>query len=332
MQIITEKLRAPELRVTAWVNTEPLTLAGLRGRVVLVDFWDYTCINCLHTLPYIKEWHARYADGGLTILGIHAPEFAFAKDEERIQEAIAQLGIMYPVALDNDFLTWNGFANRAWPAKYLIDTRGYIRVFHHGEGHYREMELQIQALLRELNPAMLFPEPMRPIREIDQLGAACYRPTPELYLGYSRGLCGNAQGNPSGKLLEYTGLPTELQPETIYLQGSWWSRKEYIESVPAHAAHIHLQYQAAQLNLVLAPVGDDPVTLRLLLDDKPLPSNDLGEDVALLNGQSVLMVDAARMYRLLSHTGFESHRLTVSVVTGSLRVYAFTFVGCVVSS
>ena len=332
MQVLTEKLRAPELRVASWLNTQPLTLTGLRGRVVLVDFWDYTCINCLHTLPYLKEWHACYADAGLTVLGLHAPEFAFAKDAERVRQAVERLEIAYPVALDNDFLTWNGFANRAWPAKYLIDPHGYIRAFHHGEGSYREFELLIQALLRECNPDQVFPDPMPVIRDVDQPGAACYRPTPELYLGYGRGEFGNPEGNPPERLVTYADPPNECIPETLYLQGDWWSRKEYIESAGGQAAQIHLQYRAAQVNLVLAPVGEGPLIVKLLLDDQPLPPNIRGEDVALLDGQSVIMVDAARLYRLLSHTGFESHRLSLSVSQEGLRAYAFTFVGCLVSS
>ena len=331
MQVLTEKLRAPELRVGSWLNTQPLTLAGLRGRVVLVDFWDYTCINCLHTLPYLKEWHARYADAGLTVLGLHAPEFAFARDVERVRKAVGQLGIVYPVALDNDFLTWNAFANRAWPAKYLIDPHGYIRAFHHGEGSYREFELQIQTLLSECNPNAVFPPPMFAVRAMDQSGVACYRPTPELYLGYGRGEFGNPEGNPPEKLVTYAGPPVEWSPETLYLHGGWWNRKEYIESAEGRTAQIHLQYRAAQVNLVLAPPVEGAVTVNLLLDGEPLPPNMRGEDVALLEGQSVIMVDAARLYRLLSHAGFESHRLSLSVSQPGLRAYAFTFVGCIVS-
>lgn len=329
MQVLSEKLRAPELRVDAWLNSEPLTLAGLRGRVVLVDFWDYTCINCLHTLPYIKEWHHRYAAAGLAIIGIHAPEFEFAKSVERVLQATQQLQLPYAVALDNGFQTWNQFANRAWPAKYLIDQHGYIRAFHHGEGEYQAFERLIQQLLNEIEPAQTFPAPMLPVRAQDEPGAACYRPTPELYLGYGRGELGNREGNPPNQAVDYPAPPEEHLPDTVYLQGAWLNRKEYIESVSDQPAMIHLDYRAAEVNLVLNAVAEKPLMVQLWLDGKSLPESDFGADVAQVEGASVIMVDTARMVRLIHHSEFETHRLTLSVSQAGLRAYAFTFVGCV---
>lgn len=329
MQVLSEKLRAPELRVDAWLNSEPLTMAGLRGQVVLVDFWDYTCINCLHTLPYIKEWHRRYANAGLTIIGIHAPEFAFAKEASHVAKAVRQWALHYPVALDNGFKTWNGFANRAWPAKYLIDQQGYIRAFHHGEGEYQAFERLIQQVLKERSPAQSFPEPMPPVRELDVPGAACYRPTPELYLGYGRGELGNREGNPPDQAVDYSLPPEERLPDTVYLQGAWRNCKEYIESVSSQPALIHLDYRAAEVNLVVDALNGAPVTVRLWLDGQPLPETDFGADVAQVEGHSVIVVDTARMVRLIRHTDLEAHRLTLSVSQAGLRAYAFTFVGCV---
>jgi thiol-disulfide isomerase/thioredoxin len=342
MQILTEKLHAPELKVEGWINSPPLTLADLRGRIVLVDFWDYSCVNCLHTLPYLQEWHRRYAELGLTIIGIHAPEFDFAHAYERIKEAVQSFGIEYPVAQDNVFKTWNAFANRAWPAKYLIDDKSYIRAFHHGEGAYAEMEQQIQTLLLEIDPSLKFPAPMDPVRPIDQPGAACYRPTPELYLGYGRGEFGNREGNPPDQAVTYASPPDERMPHTVYLTGPWLNRKEFIDSVePAPGlqtavqhgvqdALIEVDYQAAQVNLVMGTDAETPITVQVLMDGQPVPEKDRGADMALVAGETVIQVDRYRMVQLLAHSDFERHRLTLRVSCAGLRAYAFTFVGCVV--
>jgi hypothetical protein len=249
-----------------------------------------------------------------------------------VKLAVEQLELPYPIALDNGFTTWNAYANRAWPAKYLVDGNGYIRAFHHGEGAYAEFERIIQQCLLEVNPNQSFSEPMTPIRDIDQPGAACYRPTPELYLGYGRGEFGNREGNPPEQTVAYQSPPLEMQvPGTLYLDGAWLNRKEFIESVGTQPARIHLECQAAQVNLVMGSVNDQPITVELLLDGQPVPQKLCGQDVALVDGHSVIQVDNPRMYQLIQHTGFERCRLTLTISQSGLRVYAFTFVGCVAS-
>ena len=177
----TEKLEdygpAPDFHgIARWLNSEPLTLRGLRNRVVLVDFWTYSCINCLRTLPYIRAWDERYRDAGLTIVGVHSPEFAFERVESNVRENVRKLGVRYPVALDNDFVTWQSWRNQYWPAKYLIDKRGHVRYYHFGEGDYAETEEAIRTLLGADAP--------------DASGLADKSPhgqvTPESYLGYER--------------------------------------------------------------------------------------------------------------------------------------------------
>src|SRR6185295_16828820 len=134
-------VHAPEFPANAaWLQGGPLTVASLHGRPVLIDFWDYTCVNCIRTLPYVKEWHQRYSSLGLTVVGVHAPEFSFAREAGNVQRAVREHGIEYPVVLDNEYGIWQAYANRYWPAKYLIDGKGYIRGYHHGEGAYREIE------------------------------------------------------------------------------------------------------------------------------------------------------------------------------------------------
>jgi thiol-disulfide isomerase/thioredoxin len=329
MQILDEKLRAPELRVSGWLNSLPLTMAGLRGRVVLIDFWDGTCINCLHTLPYLKEWHARYAEAGLTIIGIHAPEFAFSQEAGVVKAALQRFGLMYPVALDNEFRTWNAFANRAWPTRYLVDAHGYIRAFHRGEGDYQAFERAIQDLLHEISPSHCFPSPMDPVRDIDRPGAACYRTTPELYLGYARGVLANPESPFPEQVVDYMLPPGNLLPDSVALAGAWRNTKEAVESASDQPASIHVNYRAAGVNLVMAPGEAGPVTVQLLLDGRPLPEALRGEDTALLDGCPVIVVDSPRMYALVRHPDFAEHSLTLAVSASGLRAYAFTFITCV---
>ena len=155
--LLPRTIRAPEFGHGEWLNTEhPIQMARLRGCAVLVDFWEYSCINCLRTLPYIRQWNTRYADKGLTIVGVHSPEFAFGRERAQIEAAVHELEIDYPVLMDNDFRTWDAFANRFWPSKYLIDQAGYIRYQSHGEGGYADFEHAIQAVLHEGIPIWNF--------------------------------------------------------------------------------------------------------------------------------------------------------------------------------
>jgi thiol-disulfide isomerase/thioredoxin len=191
MRVQKGQVRAPEIG-RVWLNSPPLSFRQLRGRVVLVDFWDYTCVNCIRTLPYVKAWHERYKDVGLTVIGVHTPEFTFAQYEANVERGVREFGLTYPIVIDSNFEIWKAFANRCWPSKYLLDKEGYLRFAHPGEGAYRECEEVIQELLREIDPAVLLPEPVAAVRPEDMLGAVCYPASPELYLGHRRGRIGNA--------------------------------------------------------------------------------------------------------------------------------------------
>ena len=188
-----EKIHAPEIGRT-WINASAATLRQLRGQVVLVDFWDYTCVNCIRTLPYIREWYRRYRHLGLTVIGVHTPEFHFAREPEHIRRAAQEFGLEYPIVLDNDYEIWQAYSNRCWPAKYLIDKDGYVRYYHFGEGSYSQTEEAIQKLLREIHPQVTLPALMEPGLEADRPGTRCLPVTPELYLGFSRGQLGNESG------------------------------------------------------------------------------------------------------------------------------------------
>src|SRR5438874_7721634 len=161
MKIDQGKVRAPEIG-RIWLNSPPLSLRQLRGKAVLIDFWDYTCVNCIRTLPYLKAWHERYAAKGLVIIGIHTPEFTFAQYESNVERGVREFGLTYPIVIDTNYELWKAFANKYWPAKYLIDKEGYISGAHFGEGAYAETEQIIQELLREIDPSVALPDIMEP--------------------------------------------------------------------------------------------------------------------------------------------------------------------------
>ena len=346
------KLRAPELAPGVWLNHAPLTLKGLRGHVVLVDFWDYTCVNCLRTLPYLVEWWRRYQDKGLTIIGVHAPEFTFARSADFVRQAMQDYGVTYPVVLDNEHRTWYAFANRFWPAKYLIDQDGYLRYKRFGEGHYDETEAAIQGLLRERQPDVALPDVMPALRAEDAPGAVCYRPTPELYAGAERGDLANAEGYRPGKVVTYAD-PGEYEERRFYAVGAWGSDDEALRAAGPDATLI-LPYAAAQVNAVLAPNlspapsptrgggeysppslvgkgagGLGPPRLYLTQDGAPLAAGQAGEDVHLAGGEAWVEVDRPKMYNVVVNPTVERHILRLRAATPGVAVYAFTFVTCV---
>ncbi len=343
-------VRMPDLVSGSWFNTnQAIESRQLRGKVVLVDFWDYTCVNCLRTLPYLREWYDRYRRKGLEIIGIHSPEFRFAQFNSQVEKAIDEQSIAYPVLLDNGYQNWERFANKAWPTKHLIDQDGYIRLRRQGEGHYRHIEEAIQQLLRQRDPSMRLPALMEPVRAEDGPGAVCYRPTPELYAGYQMGgLFGNALGNAEGYAVEgpvfYEMPPPDQRSEgQFYLDGIWRGWPESMAFAGQRGGRVVVPYSGASVNLVLSPAAD-PVTTELGLapavglpavtvrqDGRYLTSDILGSDVALQpDGQSVVVIDRPRMYQLVRNPTFEPHELELTFDGTGLAVYAFTFTSCLV--
>lgn len=341
-------VRMPNFGAGRWLNTpNPLTRQKLRGRVILVDFWDYSCLNCLKTLPYTRNWFKRYREKGLAIIGVHSPEFSFAKGQKQVEAAIERLDLRYPVLLDNDFQTWDRFATHAWPTKYLIDHQGYIRYMRRGEGYYLETEKAIQALLRALDPAITLPDLLPPLREQDVPGAVCYRPTPELYAGYrGGGLFGSALGNPegyiTGSVMAYT-LPDEeeRQEGQFYLAGFWNAEPESVSFAGQDGGKAIVPYRAAGVNAVLAP-SSDPVELMLdLLPDDFEPVVEIKQDGQHLDtaragadvlfddrGISSVIVTRSRMYELVKNVGYEWHELELTFRANGLALYSFTFSTC----
>ena len=320
------RVRAPEIG-RLWLNSPPLSLRQLRGKVVLVDFWDYTCVNCIRTLPYLQRWHEHYAGSGLVVIGVHTPEFTFAQYESNVERGVREFGLTYPVVVDSNYELWKAFANRAWPAKYLVDKDGYVRYFHYGEGHYQETEEQIQELLREANPALALPAPMPLLREEDKPGAICYQPTPELYLGNRRGRIANEGGFREGAA-DYA-LPAQLEENDCAIEGRWASTAEYLEAAGEGEHRLVLRYSAAAVNLVMASQAGAERDVRIRQDGRPLARAAATGDVTFRGDEGHLTVERPRMYGVVDNHEFGEHLLELSCRAPGLALYAFTFTSCV---
>jgi cytochrome c biogenesis protein CcdA/thiol-disulfide isomerase/thioredoxin len=297
-----------------WFNTpgeRPLTLEGLRGRVVLIDFWTYTCINCIRTLPYLKAWDQRYRDRGLTIVGVHTPEFPFEREAGNVEDAIAQSGLEYPVAQDNEYGTWNAHGNQYWPAKYLIDARGQVRYVHFGEGEYGETEKAIRELLAEAGA--------RPGRraEAEVETASPQVTTPESYLGALRAdRFANGPIRPGTQRFQ---LPAGSLPDEQLAYGGTW-RIGLDAATAIGDSKLELSFGARRVFLVLGSAGGEPRPVRVLLDGEAVPDRFAGTDVR----DGVASVGAQRLYRLVELPQAERHRLTLEFAPG-VSGYAFTF-------
>ncbi len=331
MRVEKGKVRAPEIG-RVWLNSNPLSFRQLRGRVVLVDFWDYTCINCIRTLPYVQAWHERYRDKGLTVIGVHTPEFTFAQYESNVERGIREFKLTYPVVIDSNREIWKAFANRYWPTKYLLDKDGYLRWGHFGEGGYAECEQVIQELLREVESSIDLPQLMDPVREEDVMGAVCYRPTGELYLGNRRGRIGNEGGFKEDQIADYS-YAGNLEENFIYADGRWASTAEYMEAVETGAHNLRLKFDAAAVNLVMACPHMPSAEVSILQDGKPLTRSQATQDTRFRTAadgceESFLVVDSARMYFLVDNHDFGAHELDLRCASG-VAAFAFTFTSCV---
>lgn len=323
MPRIEETIYAPELEGGQWIQGGPVRLKELRGKaVVLVDFWDYTCVNCIRTLPYVVGWDRRYRQSGLIVAGVHAPEFTFAREGSHVKESLAQFGVEYPVVLDNDYAIWRAYSNRFWPAKYLVDGKGRVRYYHFGEGGYQETESEIQAALREMNPALDLPPPMDPVRDSDHPGAVCYRVTPELYLGYARAQFGNPEGIIRDKVHEYRDLGRHMEG-TAYLDGTWRVEQECARA-GTEGASIRLRYTAREVNLVLAPRAGAVVRAALALAN----GETAGADVSAASETGIVTIDRPRMYNLVANGTVQQGSLELRALDPGMAAYAFTFTSC----
>jgi thiol-disulfide isomerase/thioredoxin len=315
---------APELtKITSYINSQPITLADLRGKVVLVDFWTYSCINCIRTIPYLNAWHEKYADDGLVIIGIHTPEFEFEKDYNNVKAAVEKFDIKYPIAQDNEKDTWNAYENLYWPRKYLIDTEGYIRYDHIGEGAYAETEKVIQSLLAEraeynggnitFDQSIRNPESQQSV-DYNRIN------TPELYFGYeySSSPLGNSEGYKPDQVVKYT-IPddSKIVPNRIYLAGEWKNNGDHME-LQSEVGRIVLSYSAKAVNIVAGGGGE----LHILEDNSKLDERSSGTDIS---EDATVKIDGQRLYNIVGHEQYGNHDIAIEVVGRGFQIYTFTF-------
>lgn len=307
-------IRAPELITGGeWFNppspeaSEGRVLESLRGKVVIIDFWTYTCINCQRTLPYLRDWYEKYRDQGLVIIGVHSPEFEFEKDPDNVRGAIEDFGLEYPIMQDNDFRTWRAYNNRYWPAKYFIDKDGYVRYTHFGEGAYDESEAVIQELLREAGSEVS--------GEIDNPDYDNYSRTPETYLGYGR----IANFASKEKILpdqpkEYS-FPTVLGKNNVAYEGVWTVAEEYAKPEPG--ARLKIDFEAKEVFLVMRTSGEES-KVRVYVDGEMKYFGSHNED-------GTVYVKEDMLYKLIKLPIAGRHELLLEFVDGDVELYAFTF-------
>ena len=298
--------KAPDIVQGRWINSQPLNMSSLRGRVVLIDFWTYTCINCIRALPYINAWYAKYADKGLVIIGVHTPEFEFEKDYANVKAAVERYGVKYPVVQDNNYATWNAYGNHYWPHHYLIDKDGNIRYDHIGEGSYDETEKAIQDLLGEtgMNVTTISTN-----YDLSQIGS------PEIYLGYqfARSPLGNPEGFSPESIVNYKYINI-TEGNVVYLSGQW--RNDADKIVAVNNSKLFLIYRAKNVNIVAE--GAD---IRVKMEGFPLPADFLGSDTG---SSGIAKINEQRLYNIISAPSYMTRMMEIDAQPG-FGLYTFTF-------
>jgi cytochrome c biogenesis protein CcdA/thiol-disulfide isomerase/thioredoxin len=311
-----------------WLNSPPLSAQELRGKVVLLDIWTYSCINCLRTLPYVKAWADKYKSDGLVVIGVHDPEFAFERDPGNVKRAVARLGITYPVAIDNGYAIWDALNNEYWPAHYLIDAQGRIRYHHFGEGSYDETEQAIQRLLAEAGHTQALQVPLgmpgqdAPAQGVQAAADDRDLDSPETYIGYERAANFSSPGGAMQDVATDYRLPAALDLNDWGLAGDWQVKSDYA-SLQRPAGRIVFRFHARDLHLVLGPGADGkPVHFFILIDGAP-PGDAHGSDVAP-DGSGV--VTDERLYQLVRQKGPVTDRtFEIEFLDPGVQAYSFTF-------
>ncbi len=326
---------------TGWLNSSALTPESLRGKIVLVDFWEYTCINCLKALPYEKTWYDRYKQYGFVIVGVHSPEFAFSGETANVTAALKQLDITWPVVLDSNREIWQRYGVEYWPTEFLVDGEGRVVLTHIGEGDYPQTERKIQALIRAQHSDAQLPAPMDLLAadSYTKPGAVCYPQTPEVYVGLWRApdaALGNRQGYHRGEVVTYSDSGRNHLDGFVYLQGPWFNAEQamvHARTDSGETDHADLRYHAIQVVSVLKPEGGKPITVYIEQDGKPLMRRDAGSDIRFdSTGRSFVTVDAARAYQLVMNRYFGHHDLRLLPVEYGLGLYSFQFESCEVGA
>jgi thiol-disulfide isomerase/thioredoxin len=305
-----------------WLNSPPLTRAQLKGKVVLIDFWTYSCINCIRALPYVEAWYKQYAAQGLVVIGVHTPEFAFEKQTSNVQRAIKNFGITYPVAMDNNYSIWQAFNNNSWPAHYFIDAQGNVRYVHLGEGEYDKSEQIIRALLAERNGApvsgALVGKAGTGVQAAADFNDAL---SPETYLGYGRAANFASPGGAKNDQVATYAAPAAFAADAWALTGSWKVEKEYATATAA-GDKVLFRFHARDLHMVLGPSPDGkPVRFRITIDGKP-PGAAHGQDV---DAQGNGTITTQRLYQLVRQPSVQKKDRLFQIEFLDPGVQAFTF-------
>jgi thiol-disulfide isomerase/thioredoxin len=311
---------APNIQgIAAWINSPALNISQLKGKVVLVDFWTYSCINCIRSIPHLNAWYNAYGNNGLVIIGVQTPEFQFEHNISNVESAVKQFGIKYPVAVDNNYSTWDAYGNEYWPADYLIDKNGNIRYVVFGEGNYNQTEQVIRELLENANYTIQPNFTDVPLG-VNFTGIG----SPEMYFGYAEVSGHGSYFSSNDTLLpnqtvNYSSPIAVSQNNTIYLAGSWYNAPYSMLAV--NGSKIFLLYKAKNVNVVASGTGN---SITIKLDGKNLNQSYIGGDVHISNGNATAVIGASRLYNIVNGTSYGWHTLEIDAQPG-FRIYTFTF-------
>ncbi len=323
---------APPASSTTWINSSPLTMSGLGGKVVLIDFWEYTCINCIRTFAENEKCYERYHKYGFEIIGVHDPEFDIAYSAENVRTAVKRFGLPYPVVVDSDFRIWKAYHNSTWPNRFLIDAKGFVRFNRAGEGGDSALERAIQQLLQEARPGLKFPADYTIAAEENAFAPSCGIPTEEMYAGdwFGRGILVNSEGYREGKTLDYKP-PDSVEDGHAAVSGRWGTDKNGMiyrgkNKEGDGADKLVMRYHARELYAVLNVSHGKPSRLYIKQDGRDLTAKDKGLDVQFdSSGHSYIEVYEPRMYYLVQNPSFGNHTVELIPSRAGLTVNSFTF-------
>lgn len=309
---------APNLQgISGWINSGPINISQLKGKVVLVDFWTYSCINCIRSIPHLNAWYGAYGANGLVIIGVHTPEFQFEHNYSNVYSAVQRFGVRYPVALDNNYSTWDAYGNQYWPADYLIDRNGNVRYVVFGEGNYNQTEAVIRELLQNAGYKIQQNLTSVPLGvNFSQIG------TPEIYVGYSRARApiGNGQGFAPNRTVNYS-FTAISKNNTVYFSGNWYNAPDSMIA-GGNGSKVFLVYYAKKLNIVAD--GNSSTMIGVKVDGSSEQQDYLGADVHLSNGTAIAAVNSSRLYNIVSAPSAGWHTIEIDASKG-FRLYTFTF-------
>ena len=318
---------APEFSgLKGWLNSPPLTLANLRGKAILLDFWTYSCVNCIRTLPHMRHIHEQYSGDSFIIIGVHTPEFQFEKIPENVADAVKRFDIQYPVAIDSDNVTWKLYGNQYWPRQTLLDAKGRIRWEHAGEGDYETMEDQIRSLLRERGKQHpILNKGAQAAKSKESENPRLTTITPEIYTGSlrSRGF-GNGQVCVPGSCTRFLD-PGDHERDTLYLEGDWTQFPEYVIHTGNESGYVLLRFSARNANAVLGTLNKKPLRVGIELDERAVDKGQGGGDARWDAEGSFVHVKDHRLYDIVRTGDQEAHELKLKTSDDGLCLYTYTF-------